>query len=153
MKVAVLGTGAMGTGVARSLRFYEGVTGTVAMDPRVDAFGGLSDLPEIETTTDLNRVLSDPEIKLVFITASNDMHPSLAIAALEAGKSVMCEKPMANSLADATAMVEAAERNNAFLQIGFELRYSLLYVQIKKWIDAGLLGEIVSVRCNYSDQR
>jgi predicted dehydrogenase len=52
-------------------------------------------------------------------------------------------------MADATAMVEAAERCNGFLQIGFELRYSKLYMRIKEWIDAGLLGRVVNTHCYY----
>ena len=149
MKAAVLGTGSMGTGVARSLRFYEGITGTVAYDVREDAFQWLKDLPEIETTTDLNRVLNDPEIKLVYVTAINDQHANLAIAALEAGKAVMCEKPMALSYAESLKMCEVAEAQNGWLQIGFELRYSKLYMQIKEWIEAGVLGDVVSVHCDY----
>lgn len=46
-------------------------------------------------------------------------------------------------------MVEESERRNGFLQIGFELRYSKLYAQVKEWIEAGLLGEIVNTHCWY----
>jgi len=85
----------------------------------------------------------------VFITASNNAHKELAIAALEAGKAVMCEKPMATTLADATAMVEAAERTNGFLQVGFELRYSRLYSTVKDWIERDLLGRVLNTQCTY----
>ena len=61
----------------------------------------------------------------------------------------MCEKPMATSLADAEAMVEAAERTNGFLQVGFELRYSHLYTSVKDWIDQGLLGRVLNTHCMY----
>jgi predicted dehydrogenase len=47
-------------------------------------------------------------------------------------------------------MVEAAERRNGFLQIGFEARYSKLYTRIKEWIDAGLLGRVVNTHCYYT---
>ncbi len=69
--------------------------------------------------------------------------------ALEAGKAVMCEKPMATSLNDAAAMVEAAERTKGFLQVGFELRYSHLYTRVKEWIERGLLGQVVNTECTY----
>jgi predicted dehydrogenase len=62
---------------------------------------------------------------------------------------VLCEKPIANTLADARAMVETAERLKAFFQIGFEARYSKLYVKVKEWVDAGLLGQVVSTHCLY----
>jgi predicted dehydrogenase len=51
----------------------------------------------------------------------------MTIRALEAGKAVLCEKPIANTLEDAREMLETAERLQGWLQIGFELRYSKLY--------------------------
>jgi predicted dehydrogenase len=61
----------------------------------------------------------------------------------------MCEKPIATTLADAKEIVDKAKELNAFLQIGFELRYSTLYTTVKKWIDDGLLGDIVNTSCTY----
>jgi predicted dehydrogenase len=56
---------------------------------------------------------------------------------------------MANTLADARAMVETAERLGVFFQIGFELRYAKLYTKVKEWVEAGLLGKVVSTHCLY----
>jgi len=103
----------------------------------------------VKTAESLDRVLENPDIRLVFITASNNAHKELTVAALEAGKAVMCEKPMATTLADAEAMVETAERTKGFLQIGFELRYSHLYTMVKDWIDQGLLGRVLNTHCLY----
>ncbi len=94
-------------------------------------------------------ILGDPEVRLVYITASNDAHFRLATEALQAGKAVMCEKPMATTLADSVKMLELAGTLQGYLQIGFELRYSKLYTTVKKWIDDGLLGKVVSIQCTY----
>lgn len=102
-----------------------------------------------EGTTDLKTVLRDPTIALVFVTASNNAHKDLAVQALEASKAVMCEKPMAPSLAEASEMVEVAERTGGFLQIGFEMRYSKLFTIVKDWIDRGLLGRVINTHCEY----
>ncbi len=59
------------------------------------------------------------------------------------------QKPMAVTLQDSREMVESPEGQAAFLQIGFELRYSLLYTRVKEWIDAGLLGQVVNTHCYY----
>ena len=61
----------------------------------------------------------------------------------------MCEKPMATTLDDAREMVEFSEKTKAFLQIGFELRYSKLYTKIKEWIQAGFLGDVINTQCTY----
>ncbi len=103
----------------------------------------------IATTDRFEELLANPAIRLIFITAPNGFHAPLTLAALEAGKAVMCEKPMATTLKDAQEMVATAQRLGGFLQIGFELRYSHLYRQVKDRIDAGALGEVVNTHCTY----
>jgi predicted dehydrogenase len=154
MDVAVLGTGGMGRTVIQHLFKGKGVGRVVAYDPRPEAFAetkftGLPNDPRLSTTTDLETILSDPKIRLVFITASNAAHAPLTIASLKAGKAVFCEKPMATTYEDAARMVGTARETGGFLQIGFELRYSLLYSKIKQWIDQGLLGQISNTHCFY----
>ncbi len=89
-------------------------------------------------------------MRLVFITASNSAHKDLTLQAICAGKAVLCEKPMATTLADAHEMKSVAREHGAFLQIGFELRYSELFTSIMDWIEAGLLGNVVNTHCRYS---
>lgn len=149
MKAAVLGIGGMGLGVARATSRREGVSEVIAMDIDPARLETLAGTPRVRTTTRLDEALGDPDVRLVLITASNDAHYALAMAAFAAGKAVMCEKPMANTLAEAREMVETAERKGLFFQIGFELRYSRLYTQVKDWIDAGLLGQVVNTQCTY----
>lgn len=149
MEVAVLGGGQMGLHVIEHLRDSPLVRGITVFDPKPERREELEKEHGIKTTGTLEDVLNDPAVRLVFITAPNDAHKDLAVRALEAGKAVMCEKPMATNLADAEAMVEAAERTQGFLQIGFELRYSRLYTTVKDWIDQGKLGRVVNSQCTY----
>ena len=142
MKVGILGAGGMGGSVIKAIRNQPGVDGIVALDIRPERVRQLRDELGVTATDSLAAVLDDPEVKLVFVTASNAAHAPLTLAALEAGKAVMCEKPIATTLADAERVVRTAEAKGAFLQIGFELRYSKLYTQVKNWIDQGLLGHI-----------
>lgn len=149
MKVAVLGAGGMGAGVIGHLKKIPRVRQIVAQDIREERVRELRETLGVQATTRLEDVLGDPTIPLVFVTASNDAHKELTLRSLAAGKAVMCEKPMATTLADAREMVAAAEKSRGFLQIGFELRYSKLYTKIKEWIDQGLLGEVVNTQCTY----
>ena len=149
MKVGVLGAGGMGATVIGHLKKCDLVSEIVAQDIRSERVEQLKQEFSIHATTDLDEILKDKSIPLVFVTASNNAHKELTIRAIRAGKAVMCEKPMATSLEDASAMVAAAEEANAFLQIGFELRYSKLYTKVKEWVDAGLLGQVVNINCMY----
>ena len=149
ISVAVLGVGGMGCSVIGHLKECKPVGRIVAYDVDAKRLDQVRQSEKVDATADLGAILSDKSITLVFITASNYAHKDLTMKSLAAGKAVMCEKPMAATLADATAMVEAAERRHGFLQIGFEARYSKLYMRIKEWIDAGLLGRVVNTNCYY----
>lgn len=149
IEVAVLGSGQMGENILRHLEGSPLVRGITIFDLDRERMKKLQQSFNVKTEATLQEILHDPEVKLVFVTASNDSHKDLTVAALEAGKAVMCEKPMATTLADAEAMVEAAERTKGFLQVGFELRYSHLYTTVKNWIDGGLLGRVLNAQCTY----
>lgn len=149
MKVAILGSGRMGEAVAGHLKGCESAPDVVAYDIADDRIRVMRDTFGLPGSTCLDDVLGDPAVKLVFVTAANHAHKELVIRSLEAGKAVLCEKPMANTIGDAREMVETAERLNVFFQVGFELRYSKVYMKIKEWIDAGLLGQVVNTHCLY----
>jgi predicted dehydrogenase len=150
IEVAILGCGQMGHNVVRTLENSPRVRGITGFDPNPERLEELKRTFAVKTTPGLEDVLQNPEIKLVFVTASNNAHKDLAVAALEAGKAVMCEKPMATTIPDAETMVKAAERTDGFLQIGFELRYSHLYTTVKDWIERGLLGRVLNTQCTYA---
>lgn len=139
----------MGRTVIGHLKECPEVSKIIAYDISREQLAKTKERTGVPCTESLNEVLGDPEISLVFITAANLVHKELSIAAMRAGKAVMCEKPMALNLADATEMVAEAEKHNVFFQIGFELRYSRLYSMVKEWIGEGKLGEIRNIQCNY----
>jgi len=149
MKIAILGAGAMGRTVIKHLKESPIVTDIVAYDTSAESLEETRRKCGVEGSQSLDEILGDPKRKLVFVTAANGAHKDLAMASLRAGKSVMCEKPMATSLEDASVMADEVEALNGFLQIGFELRYSRLYTTVKKWIDEGKLGEVRNIQCNY----
>ncbi len=92
--------------------------------------------------TDYKKLLQDPAIDVVHVLTPNDSHAEITIAALEAGKHVMCEKPMAKKAADARRMLEAAKRTGKKLTIGYQTRQTAESQYLKKICEAGDLGEI-----------
>ncbi len=149
MKVAVLGCGGMGTGVLNTVSKHPDVSDVIGMDINPERLDFMRKQRGFKATDNLDEIMNDPEVKLVFVTASNDAHAPLVRRAIEAGKAIMCEKPIANTLADAEELVSAAEAKGLFFQIGFELRYSKLYTTVKDFIDAGVLGQVVNTQCKY----
>ena len=102
------------------------------------------------TPISLDEVMADPSIRLCSIAAPNQFHLPLAERSMKAGKAVLCEKPMGMDLTEARRMLEIYHSiPGAFLQIGFELHYSKLYMIAKKWIDDGLIGEVRDIQTRY----
>ena len=88
------------------------------------------------------------DVEAVYVLTPNSSHAPISIAALEAGKHVMCEKPMAKTYAEAKAMVETAERTGKILTIGYQNRYRADSTYLKKACEAGELGEIYYARAH-----
>ena len=94
-------------------------------------------------------LLADPAIDAVSVCAANFAHAEITIAALNAGKHVLCEKPMATTLADCEAMVAAAKKHNKFLMIGHNQRLAKAHSVARKLIVDGLIGDIVTFRTTF----
>ena len=105
-------------------------------------YGGLA----YDTAEEL---LANPEIDAVSVCAANYAHAALSIQALNAGKHVLCEKPMATTLADCEAMVECAKKNGKFLMIGHNQRLAKAHMEAKRLIDEGLIGDIITFRTSF----
>lgn len=100
-------------------------------------------------TTDWRLLAHDPEIQLVDVATPNHVHAEQAIAMLEAGKHVACEKPLAGTLADARAMRDAARRSKARTFVWFNYRRCPAIGLAWGLIRDGALGEIHHVRAHY----
>lgn len=97
----------------------------------------------------VEELLAEKEIDAVSICSSNNSHASISIQALEAGKHVLCEKPMAITLNDCIKMVEAAERNGRYLMIGQNQRFAKAHVLAKKLIEEGRIGKILTFKTTF----
>ena len=91
-------------------------------------------------------LLADPEIEAVSVCAANHAHAEISIAALKAGKHVLCEKPMAVTLAECEAMVAAAEEAGKYLMIGQNQRLAKAHAKAKELIKQGAIGKVLTFR-------
>ena len=85
-------------------------------------------------------LLKDPEIDAVSVCVENRSHAEMTTAALYAGKHVLCEKPMAVTLAECESMVAAAERNGRHLMVGHNMRFDPVHRRAKQLLDSGVIG-------------
>ncbi len=96
--------------------------------------------------TDLATVLNDTTIDAVYISSTNEKHHAQALAAIAAGKHVLCEKPLAMTVAEATEMVRAAESAGRVLATNHHLRCSGSHRAIRDLVRTGRIGRVLSLR-------
>ena len=152
--VAVIGTGFMGKCHAMAWSHVRAVFGGET-EIRLEA---LCDTNEAVTRqkaqeggfaraeTDWTNLLDDPSIDIVSITTPNNLHRDMAVAFLEAGKHVWCEKPMALTLADAEAMAKAASKAKGKALLGYNYVRNPAILHARKIIQEGALGRIIHFR-------
>jgi predicted dehydrogenase len=144
MNIALIGTGAM------ARRFLKAVEGQVRDAHFVAAHSRNAErleqfrkeYPGIECTTDLNELLGREDVQALYISTPVESHAPLSIAAAQAGKHVLCEKPMALSVGECETMIETAETNGVVLQIGYMMRFHPAHQLLKQYIAAGEIGTL-----------
>jgi len=145
--VAVIGAGAIGVQHIESFQKHP--------DARVVALAEVS--PErgreaadkfgiAELVTDYQQLLSRDDIQVVSIALPNYLHAPVALEALQAGKNVMIDKPMATNARDAAGLVEEAKKQGTLLMVGQNVRMTPQVQTAKQLIDKGILGELYHAR-------
>jgi myo-inositol 2-dehydrogenase/D-chiro-inositol 1-dehydrogenase len=102
-----------------------------------------------EIETDWRKLIARPDIDLIDIASPNDTHAEIAIAAAEAGKMVMCEKPLGRNAGEAAKMVAAVERANVPNMVWYNYRRVPAVALAKQLIDEGRLGKIFHYRAKF----
>ncbi len=95
-------------------------------------------------------LLADPQIEAVYIPLPNALHIEWVIKAVEAGKHVLCEKPLALTVEDVRRVEEAARRNNRLVMEAFMYRFHPQQAQVREWLAAGQIGQARLLRGTYA---
>jgi 1,5-anhydro-D-fructose reductase (1,5-anhydro-D-mannitol-forming) len=121
------------------------VVAVLGSDPsRTKAYAAANGIPA--AYDDMEEFLRNPAITAVYVSTTNDRHADATIAAAHAGKHVLCEKPMALSLEEAGAMIEAAIDSGVVLAVNHHLRCMETHRTIQRLVRDGALGRVVAVR-------
>lgn len=106
--------------------------------------------PTVTTYDRLDALLDNADVEAVYLPLSNHEHAEWTLRAIECGKHVLCEKPMALQPADIDAIEAAASRYNVKVMEGFMYRFHPQHARVREWIDSGLIGEIKTVRSAFA---
>jgi len=151
IKTAIFGTGFIGRVHLDALRRLESIEIAAIADPNIEVARGLGEGFAVPTiAADYREILRDSAIDAVHICTPNALHFSMAREALEAGKHVACEKPLATTAEEAQQLVALAAQKGLRNCVCHNLRYYPMVQQLRRMREAGELGEILSVQGAYS---
>ncbi|TWG65860.1 Gfo/Idh/MocA family protein [Aminobacter sp. J44] len=154
VRIGLIGTGFMGKCHALAYGAVKAVFGDVPA-PRLEL---LCEMPAdkaktmanqfgfARSTDDWRELINDPAVDIVCVTTPNKLHAEIAIAALEAGKHVHCEKPMALTLAEAEAMARAAVIAKGKTIVGYNYIRNPAFQHARKLIEEGAIGRVIHFR-------
>ncbi len=152
VRAAIIGTGGISTVHMAGYKALPNVEVAAVCDidlPKAQKYAEKYGVDAAHVYADYHEMLAREEIDCVSVCTWNAAHAPATIAALDAGKHVICEKPMALNTEEARAMQAAADRNNRILMIGFVRRYGNDCRVVKDFIDSGAVGDIYYAKATY----
>ena len=150
-KIAVAVIGAGRAGMIHARNFAWGQINNARLVALVDPVDearqkACQELQLSNAWSDYRRVLDDPHVDAVVLATPSAQHCAIAVASAEAGKHILCEKPMAMNVTECDAMLAAVEKAGVILQIGFMRRFDRDFLAAKERIEAGEIGRVVLVK-------
>ncbi|MGB2712446.1 MAG: Gfo/Idh/MocA family oxidoreductase, partial [Conexibacter sp.] len=146
IRVGVIGCGLQGQAHCAELAAIEGVELAAVADLDEQRLAEVGERFAVgQRCSDAARLL-ELGLDLVSICTMPNTHRELAVGALERGSHVLCEKPLARSAAEGAEIVRAAERTGRLLMVGFNMRYMGATAAVRRFMDEGLLGDLVCAR-------
>ncbi len=148
LRAGIIGCGNIHPLHAYSVRALENVELAAVCDERKERAEKTAELFSCKAYTDWKEMAEAEDIDVIHICTPHYLHAPMAIYALEHGKHVLTEKPMAIKMEDAEAMNAAAEKSGKTLGVIFQNRYNPGSVLVKETLEKGSLGKVISARCS-----
>lgn len=148
--IGIIGAGHFGAVHARALASIDEARLVAACGPNADTLAAFTARHGGTATTDWRDLLAIPDIDIVVIATPHHLHHEVAIAALEAGKHVLLEKPMAHDVASCRAIDAAARRGEGMLMIGHVMHFFRPIVLARQIIESGEIGSPIAGHAIYS---
>lgn len=147
MKVGIIGCGLIGQKRAKARGHAQVV---MCADPILERAQALAKLvPDCKPVEDWKAVVTNPEIDIVIVATTHASLAEVTLAAVQAGKHVLVEKPGARRVAELEPIVEAAKKTGVLVHIGFNHRYHRAFRKARELIDANEIGDLMFLRARY----
>lgn len=148
-RVAIIGAGHVGTIRARVIAMSSAAHVRLVADADFALARKLATAVGAQAVSDPHSAVLDPDIDVVIVCTPTKFHRKFVISALEAGKHVLCEKPLGRSVDEVEEIAEVAQRSGRVLKTGFNYRYMAHVRKAKELISENAIGELMFLRCRY----
>lgn len=148
LRAGIIGTGFIGPVHVEALR-RNGISVTTLCDLPDRAQAAAARLGIPHAVGDYRRLVRSPEVDVVHVTSPNRFHRAMALAALKAGKHVVCEKPLAMNTRETAEIVRAARAAGTVFAVNYNVRFYPAVLELRHRVAAGELGEIIHVNGSY----
>jgi len=149
MRFALIGYGQWGRYHARAIAELDGLQLTaIACRSEATAAAARHDFPGARVRLDWRETIADPDVDVVDVVLPNHLHAEVACAALNAGKDVLLEKPMATTPEECDRLMDAERASGRVVSVGHEFRLSTQWGRAKRLIDEGAIGDPLFVNVN-----
>lgn len=149
-KLGVCVIGAGRAGLIHAVNFAKGIKKArltaIAEPNRESAEQACQELELERHYPDYRQALEDDAVDAVVVVTPTDYHRDIVVAAADAGKHILCEKPMAMTVAECNEMIAAVDKNDVVLQIGFMRRFDRSFVYAREQVRQGIIGDVVLVK-------
>ncbi len=145
---SIIGFGRIGARHAQRVHENPSANLVAVCDLKKPRLSEMSSLYDAEPYHNYQEMLQRDDIDVVCVCTPNGLHAEMSIAAANAGKHILCEKPMAISVEEGTRMMEAAATHNVHLFVVKQNRYNPPIAKVKEIIDRGILGQIYMIVIN-----
>ena len=145
LRAGVIGVGSMGRNHARAYASLEGVELAAVCDAETAAADKVASMYRCEVYSDYRSMLADGQIDLISVVVPTKYHYAVASEVIDHGVSVLIEKPIAATVAEGRALVEAAQRRGVMLSVGHIERFNPAIISLKQQIDDHELGNVFQI--------
>lgn len=154
IRIGIIGAGRIGKVHTKSISTkVEGAKAVAVSDPYLneEAIEWSKKYGVEKFSKDYNDVLNDPEIDAIVICSPTTTHAEISMAAIKAGKHILCEKPISQDVAEIREIQEALKETDLKYQVGFNRRFDHNFSAVKEVIDSGKIGEVHYVKITSRD--
>lgn len=145
IKAGVVGLGFMGRRYVDFLQKMDGAEVTAVCDVQKEIAADIGKATGAKVISEAADLATSRDVDAVFVCTPEDSHVEVSLAALEAGKAVLIEKPVAHTLEGARLIAEAARTSGSVVMVGHLLRFEPRWAAAKRAIEAGAIGKVVSI--------